>query len=226
MANIHDLLHCEFFLEPATSLARSHFATCPYSSLIRELGPLSWRHGNGVAGQWSFQTFLPKILTCLLLNNPLLAQDVHTTVLLSGGHSECLLVIIIINHLLVGWVLSHELVARVYYIAIVDLVHVGPTWLHVVIVMVVQSSLSSLMRSVITCALSIELFVVGPVHFIPVLCCLLQVSHPVFQVPLFLNKLLNFNKWIFACELFKNSESLPQILILLLKLEHFCISVI
>lgn len=154
-----------------------------------------------------------------MLDNLLFAEHIHSSILLSGSYPKSLLILFIINHLLIRWIISHQLITRSERLLIPRIiegviVHVGPTRLDLIIILVVEGCFSALLRGISMLRLFEEI-IVRFLELIPVLGCLLEMSYPVFKMSLFLDELLNLNKRIFAGILFKNSKSFPKILILL-----------
>lgn len=71
------------------------------------------------------------------------------------------------------WITSHHLVACSYWINLTGIihifVHVWARWLKVIIVVIVQRSLSSLLGW--ESGLLFEKLVIGSAHFVPILSC-------------------------------------------------------
>lgn len=165
-----------------------------------------------------------------MLDNSLLTQSTHSSILvsLSSSDSKSLLILLVINHLLIRWIVSHQLVACPYRVNLLSIIHVfihiWPTWLKVIVVVIVQCGLSPLLRR--NSSLLFEKLLIGMVHLIPILVGRLENLYSLLKMPLLLDQLLDFNERVFTCILLKDSKSLPKILILLRKLKHLSVAVI
>lgn len=142
--HIHYLLHCTLPLLSDTNFSSPCFTRCSNNGLVWKLRSIrGWIR--------RFKAFLSKILS-RLLNNSLLTQSTHasTLVCIWSRDSESLLILVIINHLLIRWIISHHLVARsdrVNFSSIIHVViHIWTRWFKVIIIMIVKCSLSPLLR--------------------------------------------------------------------------------
>lgn len=119
----------------------------------------------------------------------------HSSVLLISGYSECFLILIIINHLLKRWILSHHLVTASYGINFTGiihvLIHVWTRRFEIIVVMIIECGLSALLGRQ-SCWL-LEECVICPIHLVPILRSMLQHLHSLLQMSLLLNQLLNLH---------------------------------